>query len=50
MDEATLIKNEGNALYKNKDFEGAMKKYDEAIALKPTELLFYNNKAAVYVE
>jgi len=44
------LKDEGNAFYKNKQFEEAIKKYDEAIELKPTEILYYNNKAAVHLE
>lgn len=44
------MKDEGNAFYKNKQFEEAIKKYDEAIELKPTEILYYNNKAAVHLE
>ncbi|XP_026191572.1 STI1-like protein [Cyclospora cayetanensis] len=43
-------KKEGNALYKARKFEEALKAYDEAIALDPNELLYLNNKAAVYME
>lgn len=43
-------KKEGNELYKARKFEEALKAYDEAIALDPNELLYLNNKAAVYME
>ncbi|KAL7570066.1 hypothetical protein ACA910_017101 [Epithemia clementina (nom. ined.)] len=46
--EALKRKNEGNELYKSKKFEEALAKYDEAIALDPTNMTFYSNKAAVY--
>lgn len=41
-------KERGNELYKKKDFDGALKAYDEAIALDPTNMTFLSNKAAVY--
>ena len=41
-------KERGNALYKKKDFDGALKAYDEAIELDPTNMTFLSNKAAVY--
>ncbi|KAF6779875.1 hypothetical protein AHF37_00657 [Paragonimus kellicotti] len=40
----------GNAAYKNKDFELALKHYDKAIELEPTCITYYTNKAAVYFE
>jgi len=40
----------GNAAYKNRKFEDALKLYDEAIELDSTNLVFYSNKAAVYFE
>jgi len=41
-------KEKGNALYKKKDFEGALAAYDEAIALDPKNMTFLSNKAAVF--
>jgi stress-induced-phosphoprotein 1 len=43
-------KNLGNTAYKSKDFETALKHYSEAIELDPTNMVFLNNKAAVYYE
>lgn len=48
--EAEKIKNEGNDLYKQKNFERALECYDKAIELNPLEVLYYNNKAAAYME
>jgi len=47
---AQEAKNRGNELYKAKQFSEAIAAYDEAIALDPTNALFLNNKAAVYIE
>ena len=41
-------KDEGNAFYKNKEFEKALAAYDEAIEIDPTNMTFLSNKAAVY--
>lgn len=38
----------GNELYKKKEFDKAIEAYDEAIAIDPTNMTFYSNKAAVY--
>lgn len=46
--EARLKKEEGNTLYKNKEFEKALAAYDEAIAIDSTNMTFLSNKAAVY--
>lgn len=43
-------KDEGNTFYKNKEFEKAISAYDSAIALDGTNIVFYNNKAAVLFE
>jgi stress-induced-phosphoprotein 1 len=48
--EAEAKKNEGNAFYKAKDFQNAIRLYEEAIALNPKEFTFYTNLAAVYFE
>jgi stress-induced-phosphoprotein 1 len=48
--DAEAKKLEGNAAYKKKDFENALKLYQEAIDLNPDELTFYTNKSAVYLE
>ena len=46
--DAVKRKEEGNAAYKSKKFKEALEKYDEAIALDPTNMTFLSNKAAVY--
>ena len=43
-------KAKGNAAYKAKDFETALKHYDAAIALDDTDISFLTNKAAVLFE
>ena len=48
--EAEAFKVEGNDAYKKKDFELALKKYQEAINLDDTDLTYYTNKAAVFFE
>jgi len=40
----------GNAAYKKKDFETAHAHYDKAIDCDPTNIVFRNNKAAVFFE
>lgn len=45
---AKKCKERGNELYKSKKFDDALAAYDEAIALDPTNMTFFNNKAAVY--
>lgn len=40
----------GNSAYKNKDFEVAVKHYEEAIKHDPTNMTYISNKAAVYFE
>jgi len=51
MAEAALQeKNLGNEAYKKKDFPTAHKHYDKAIELDPTNITYYSNKAAVFLE
>lgn len=40
----------GNAAYKAKNFEEAIRLYEEAAAIDPSNILYLNNKAAVLVE
>lgn len=40
----------GNEAYKKKDFETALKHYNKAISIFPTDITYYNNIAAVYFE
>lgn len=47
---AKTAKNLGNESYKKKEFEDALKHYQEAIGHDPTDITFYNNIAAVYFE
>jgi len=48
--DAKKLKDEGNAFYKKKQFDQAIEKYDKAIELDSTEIVFFNNKAAVIFE
>jgi len=43
-------KEAGNEAYKKKDFETALNHYNKAIELEPTNIVFRNNKSAVYFE
>jgi len=47
---ALKAKELGNKAYKSKKFKEAIKHYDEAIVLDPTDITFYNNKGAVKFE
>lgn len=47
---AKAAKEAGNEAYKKRDFATAHKHYDEAITLDPTDIVYRNNKAAVYFE
>lgn len=47
---ARQCKELGNAAYKKKDFEEALKHYNEALQHDPNDITYYNNIAAVYFE
>lgn len=47
---AVKAKENGNNFYKAKQFSEALAAFDEAIALDPTNMMFLNNKAAVFIE
>lgn len=47
--EADAKKAEGNTLYQNKDFEAAIAKYKEAIAIDDTNCAYFSNIAAVQI-
>ena len=44
------MKDKGNQEFKKRNFNEALNFYDEAIKLNPEEPLYYNNKAAAYIE
>jgi len=48
--EADEFKLKGNELYKKKQFSEALEMYDKAIEKEPNELLYINNKCAVWIE
>lgn len=48
--QAKAAKNLGNESYKKKEFDEAIKHYEEAIAQDSTDITFYSNLAAVYFE
>jgi len=48
--QAKAAKEAGNEAYKKRDFATAHKHYDEAISLDPSDIVYRNNKAAVYFE
>ena len=49
-DPAEQAKAKGNEQFKKKNFNEANNYYEEAIQLNPNEPLYYNNKAAAYIE
>ena len=49
LQEALAEKEEGNAAYKNKEFETALEHYGKAIELDPTNVTFLTNKAGTWV-
>merc|ERR1719203_67769 len=48
--EADEFKTKGNELYKKKEFKEALEMYDKAIEKEPNDMIYYNNKCAVWVE
>jgi len=48
--EADECKTKGNDLYKKKEFAEALTWYDKAIEKQPNDLVYYNNKCAVWIE
>merc|ERR1719215_2609326 len=48
--EADEFKQKGNELYKKKQFKEALEMYDKAIEKQPNEILYINNKCAVWIE
>ena len=46
---ANAAKEEGNSMYKDKDYDGALRLYTRAIQLEPTNHTFYSNRAATYL-
>mmetsp|Transcript_145043 Transcript_145043/g.251844 ORF Transcript_145043/g.251844 Transcript_145043/m.251844 type:complete len:615 (-) Transcript_145043:66-1910(-) len=48
--EAESFKAQGNALYKKRKFSEALEMYDKAIEKEPNDLIYYNNKCAVWIE
>ena len=47
---ADKMKDKGNQEFKKRNFNEALNFYDEAIKLNPEEPLYYNNKAAAFIE
>lgn len=50
LDTSELLKEKGNAAYKGKQFNKAVKFYSEAIKLNGTNATYYCNRAAAYLE
>ncbi|KAJ2616188.1 Hsp90 cochaperone [Coemansia sp. RSA 1365] len=48
--EAEEAKAKGNAAYKARKFKEALESYSKAIELNPADIIYYNNKSAVYYE
>jgi stress-induced-phosphoprotein 1 len=47
-EKSAVAREEGNVLFKNGDFAGAVKNYTEAIKRDPGDARGYNNRAAAY--
>jgi len=50
LERAKSHKDAGNAHYKKREFEQAMKEYDLAIQENPSDMTFYLNRASVFLE
>ncbi|XVF44770.1 hypothetical protein PTKIN_Ptkin02bG0150400 [Pterospermum kingtungense] len=50
MDASELLKEKGNAAFKGKQWNKAVKYYSEAIKLNGKNAMYYNNRAAAYLE
>merc|ERR1719506_3151916 len=48
--EADEFKTKGNELYKKKQFQEALDMYAKAIEKEPNDILYINNKCAVWME
>ena len=46
---ALEYKNRGNAKFKEKDYEGAVQAFSEAIALDPSNAVLYSNRSGAYL-
>lgn len=50
VSEAAELKRKGNEEYKKRNFDAAIELYQQAFKADPTEILYLNNEAAVYLE
>jgi len=50
LDKSAIAREEGNTLFKNGDFVGAVKSYTECIMRDPSDPRGYNNRAAAYTK
>ena len=46
---ALEYKNRGNAKFKERDYEGAVQAFSEAIALDPSNAVLYSNRSGAYL-
>ena len=46
--QATQLKEAGNQFFKEMNYDAAIKKFSEAIALEPRNPTFYGNRAACF--